>query len=172
MTSEDRQALTQRRRERYNNTPDTQSMEEQQNLTTHEIPSFNDPVIVNKITEFYNDLTTLEMKKCSICSEQFPNLKIDSTGSCKRCSMDKHIPKVYSTLNNMHPGPVPSKLSVSITLLNILINKFYYALCYYITFDITVLHLLFGIGIITSRRNVNLTHHSHDVSVSITTWTI
>ena len=143
MTSKDRQALTQRRRERY-----------------------------NKITEFYNDLTTLEMKKCSICSEQFPNLKIDSTGSCKRCSMDKHIPKVYSALNNMHPGPVPSELSVSITLLNILINKFYYALCYYITFDITVLHLLFGIGIITSRRNVNLTHHSHDVSVSITTWTI
>ena len=81
--------------------------------------------------------------------------------------MDKHIPKVYSALNNMHPGPVPSELLVSITLLNILINKFYYALCY-ITFDITVLHLLFGIGIITSRRNVNLTHHSHDVSVLIT----
>ena len=174
MTSEDRLALTQRRRERYNNTPNTRSTEEEQHSTTHEISSFNDPVIVNKITEFYNDLTTtLEMKKCSICSEQFPNLKTDSIGSCKRCSMDKHIPKVYSALNNMHPGPVPSELSVSITLLNILINKFYYALCYYITFDITVLHLLFGIiGIITSRRNVNLTHHSHDVSVSITTWTI
>ena len=97
MTSEDRQALTQRRRERYNNTPNTRSTEEQQqqHSTTHKIPSFNDPVIVvvivNKITEFYNDLTTLEMKKCSICSEQLPNLKIDSTGSCLRCSMDKHI---------------------------------------------------------------------------------
>lgn len=67
------------------------------------------------------------MKKCSICLEQFPNLKIDSSGSCKRCSSDKYIPKVYSALNNMHPGSVPSELSVSIALLNIRVNKFYNA---------------------------------------------
>ena len=112
MTSEDRQALAQRRREKYN----SQSTEEQQHSTSHEVPSLDDPVIVNKITEFYNELATLEMKKCSICLEQFPNLKIDSTGSCNRCSTDKHIPKVYSPLNNMHPGPVPSELSVSIAV--------------------------------------------------------
>ena len=34
------------------------------------------------------------------------NLKMYRTGSCRHCSTDKQIPKVYSALNNMHPGPV------------------------------------------------------------------
>ena len=57
MTSKDRLALAQRRRERYN----SRSMEEQQHSTSHEVPSFDDPVIVNKITEFYNELATLDI---------------------------------------------------------------------------------------------------------------
>ena len=64
--SEDRQVLTQQRRERYNN---TRSTEEQRHSISHKVPSYDDPVIVNKITEFYSDLTTVEIKKCSICSE-------------------------------------------------------------------------------------------------------
>ena len=33
---------------------------------------------------------------------------------CVRCRQDKHIPKTYSSGNNMDPGPVPSELQVHI----------------------------------------------------------
>ncbi len=31
---------------------------------------------------------------------------------CCRCSQDKHIPKLYSAQNNMHPGNIPPQLQV------------------------------------------------------------
>ena len=38
---------------------------------------------------------------------------------CVRCRRDKHIPKVYSTANNMNPGPVPPELVVCDSCCNI-----------------------------------------------------
>ena len=52
---------------------------------------------------------------CSICSEKFPGMKVKSTGrmlECVRCSHDRHVPKLYSSSNNMHPGLVPLELQV------------------------------------------------------------
>ena len=34
------------------------------------------------------------------------------SAECQRCSRDKHIPKLYSSANNMDPGPIPSELQV------------------------------------------------------------
>ena len=33
---------------------------------------------------------------------------------CIRCHRDTHSPKAYSRENNMHPGPVPVELLVSV----------------------------------------------------------
>ena len=98
MTSECRQALAQQRREGYSRNT-LQNAELQHSTHCQEIPSFDDPFIVNKITEFYYHLTTLEITKYLICSERFPNLKLNSTGSCRCCSTDKQILKVYSAVN-------------------------------------------------------------------------
>ena len=50
------------------------------------------------------------------CREGFPvtSFKQTQRGSeCLRCALDNHNPKVYSTDNNMDPGPVPDVLTVS-----------------------------------------------------------
>ena len=47
------------------------------------------------------------------CSEGFPGLRLH-TDECQRCSRDKHIPKLYSSTNNMDPDPVPPQLQVSL----------------------------------------------------------
>ena len=105
ISTEHRQMLLQQRREARHRIAENQPLE---------IPSVDDPFVVSKVTEFYNHLYGLSMVKCSICSEQFPNIQVNSAGSCKRCATDKHIPKLYSALNNMDPGAVPVELSVSI----------------------------------------------------------
>ena len=51
------------------------------------------------------------------CAEHYPNLNVvpasDGTTECRRCNQDKHIPKVYSSANDMNPGPLPQQLQVS-----------------------------------------------------------
>ena len=51
---------------------------------------------------------------CSTCNEKFPGLKVNSQSECLRCSRDKQVPKMYSAENNMHPGPTPTELQVSV----------------------------------------------------------
>ena len=43
------------------------------------------------------------------------------TGSneCVRCSRDKRTPKLYSTDNNMDPGPIPTQLQVNSQIIRI-----------------------------------------------------
>ena len=59
------------------------------------------------------------MSKCITCLEGFPALNVRAVSpdsedtECVRCRQDEHIPKVYSSSNNMDPGPVPSELLVS-----------------------------------------------------------
>ena len=40
-----------------------------------------------------------------------------SSTECRRCNQDRHIPKLYSTANNMNPGIAPPQLQVNIHLL-------------------------------------------------------
>ena len=51
--------------------------------------------------------------ECEVCLEQFPNLRVDTHQSCKRCASDKYVPKLFSSENNMNPGAVPPVLTVS-----------------------------------------------------------
>ena len=57
----------------------------------------------------------------SVCLETFPGLNMKSVATdadreCVRCYRDSHIPKLYSSANNMHPGLVPPELQVSVLL--------------------------------------------------------
>ena len=60
VSTEQRQMLLQRRREARHR---TESIAKNQPL---EIPSVDDPVVVSKVTEFYNHLYGLSMVKCTL----------------------------------------------------------------------------------------------------------
>ena len=57
------------------------------------------------MSKFHADLASIEVSRCTTCSEGLPGLRIYSH-ECQRCSRGKHIPKLYSFANNMDPGPV------------------------------------------------------------------
>ena len=61
--------------------------------------------------------------KCCICTKRFPNtgtgIQVNSVSSCICCATDKHIPKLYSTSNNMDPGAVSIDLSGGIYIISI-----------------------------------------------------
>ena len=84
------------------------------------VPLFVQPVIRCKMANFHCRIAVLQVSKCSTCLERFPGLNVkpvfpDSDDTeCVRCRQDKHIPKTYSSGNNMDPGPVPSELQVHI----------------------------------------------------------
>ena len=66
-----------------------------------------------KMQKFHAHMAALEVSRCSTCSEAFPGLRLHpGSTECVRCSRDRHTPKVYSTGNNMHPGPIPMQLQV------------------------------------------------------------
>ena len=72
------------------------------------------PWVQQKMRTFHTHLATLYVSQCTTCSEGFPGLKLQShTTECLRCCRDKHVPKLYSSANNMDPGPVPAQLQVS-----------------------------------------------------------
>ena len=69
-----------------------------------------------KIRNFHFSLAALQVPECIVCLERFPGLAVrtispDSNDSeCTHCRLDKYIPKLYSSANNMDPGPLPSEL--------------------------------------------------------------
>ena len=67
------------------------------------------------MTEFHEHMDSLQPTKCEVCQKRFPNLRVDSQQTCKRCASEKHEPKLFSTLNNMNPGRLPPELTVSFT---------------------------------------------------------
>ena len=72
------------------------------------------PWVQQKMHTLHTHLATLYVSQCTTCSEGFPGLKLQShTTECLRCCRDKHVPKLYSSTNNMDPGPVPAQLQVS-----------------------------------------------------------
>ena len=110
------------RRRRAAMTPEQRQTERRRNShqdstrlpTREEPPSFDDPGVVRKMTEFHNDLLGLQASRCTVCVERFPSICVDTTSICKRCCNDKRVPKLYSADNNMDPGPVPLELTVSV----------------------------------------------------------
>ena len=64
---------------------------------------------------FHLEMSTIDTPTCSTCMEKFPGLKVNGRSECLRCARDKKVPKVYSLENNVHPGPIPTQLQVSIT---------------------------------------------------------
>ena len=82
-----------------------------------QLPLLQQCSIQAKMRKFHVNMATLDTPMCSTCSERFPGLHFHSTSNeCLRCSCDKHIPKLYSSANNMNPGPIPPQLQVSSTV--------------------------------------------------------
>ena len=72
---------------------------------------FEQTEVRNETLKFHSNIAGIDAPKCSICLEQFPGMKLHSfTSQCIGCHRDKHIPKLYSTANNMDPGCVPPVL--------------------------------------------------------------
>ena len=75
---------------------------------------FKQRAVQRKMSSFHSKLMLLEFHYCSTCLECFPNLSMAAgCTECRHCNQDRHIPKLYSTANNMNPGIVPPQLQVS-----------------------------------------------------------
>ena len=78
------------------------------------LPLFLKPHVHSKMSKFHYKLAALQVPSCTTCLEKFPGMDVNGQSECFRCSRDKHLPKLYSSHNNMNPGPVPPELMVSI----------------------------------------------------------
>ena len=65
--------------------------------------------------KFHEHLATLQVPTSTTCCKGFTELKMSTqTTECTACSCDKEVPKLYSSLNNMDPRPIPLQLKVHI----------------------------------------------------------
>ena len=86
----------------------------EQQTVQSQLPLFQQCSVQVKMRKFHANMATLDISVCTTCLERFPGLQLHSNSTeCLRCSRDKHTPKVYSSANNMNPGPIPSQLQVS-----------------------------------------------------------
>lgn len=82
-----------------------------------QLPLFEQPSVQAKMRKFHAEIAVLEMQKCTTCLEGSPGLqRCSHSAECVRCNRDKHVPKLYSSMNNMDPGPVPQQLQVCMPL--------------------------------------------------------
>ena len=80
---------------------------------------FQQNAVKSRMLNFHSKLASLEFRECNTCSERFPNLMMSRNSTeCSRCHQDRRIPKLYSTVNNLNPGPVPQQLLVSSCVLS------------------------------------------------------
>ena len=80
-------------------------------------PLLHQPAVQARMRKFHSQLASLEVSTCTTCLERFPGMTTRQTAAgtvCIRCHRDTHSPKAYSWENNMHPGPVPMELVVSV----------------------------------------------------------
>ena len=81
-----------------------------------QLPLLRQCSIQAKMRKFHANMATLDTLTCSTCSERFPGLHFHlKSNECLHCNHDKHIPKLYSSPNNMNPAPIPPQLQVSNT---------------------------------------------------------
>ncbi len=64
----------------------------------HIIPAFDDPQVHTAMRNFHAKISLIT---------SLHNVYGEVSRKCCRCSRDKHIPKLYSAQNNMHPGNIP-----------------------------------------------------------------
>ena len=87
-----------------------------QETVQERLPSFqllDQPSTQAKMKKFHSYFSSLHSPTCSTCLESFPGLQLRSPSTeCARCYQDKHTPKVYSSGNNIDPGPIPPDLQV------------------------------------------------------------
>ena len=118
------QLATNRQRSLQSETAEERESRQQQNRQIQretrarysQLPLFQQQSVRSKMANFHDKIGTLQVSMCSTCSEKFRGMKIKSTGrmlECVRCSHDRHVPKLYSSSNNMHPSLVPLQLQVS-----------------------------------------------------------
>ena len=66
--------------------------------------------------KYHETMSFIKSLKCDTCFENFPTLSVslqpNGVSKCSTCANDKHIPKLYSSENNMNPGVVPRQLQV------------------------------------------------------------
>ena len=86
-------------------------------LSQSQLPLIQQRSVQAKMKKFHTHLATLEVSRCSTCLEAFPGLHPQpGSTECARCGRDKHTPKLYSSGNNVDPGPIPAQLQVIIKL--------------------------------------------------------
>ena len=78
-----------------------------------DVPWFDQAFVNTRMLNRHCKLAALEFHSCTSCLERFPNLTMAACSTeCSRCSRGTEIPKLYSQVNNMDPGPVPPQLQV------------------------------------------------------------
>ena len=79
-----------------------------------EAPPLTDDAQYDKAMDCIRSFELKEMTRkinfCSVCNERRIDLKLDAKGVCRRCTSDKQGIKMFSSENNMNPGPVPDEL--------------------------------------------------------------
>ena len=68
----------------------------------NKILSPDDPFVISKMSEFYNHLNGLSMMKCFVYSERFPNIRVNSAGSCKRTGHEALGQRILLALSPFH----------------------------------------------------------------------
>ena len=98
---------------------------------------FTQPSVQEKMRRFHSHIASLTCPKCSTCLESFPGLQLPPPfNECARCIRDKHIPKMYSSANNMDPGYLPTQLQVSsiVCCMYLVISMSFYIQTYTVLF--------------------------------------
>ena len=81
-------------------------------LSQSQLPLIQQRSVQAKMKKFHTHLATLEVSRCSTCLEAFPGLHLQpGSTECARCGRDMHTPKLYSSGNNVDPGPIPAQVS-------------------------------------------------------------
>ena len=79
----------------------------------HHFPLLEEQEVQDAMRSFHQEMASIQTPTCITCKEKFPGMQVNSHSECLRCYRDKHVPKLFSHANNMHPGQIPMELQVS-----------------------------------------------------------
>ena len=98
--------------------PDEREIEYRAELEAVALSQLHCPHAHLKMKHFHSKLADLKVNTCVTCLEGYPGMSVrlasasSAESECLHCARDKHIPKLYSSANNMKPGIVPPELMV------------------------------------------------------------
>ena len=125
-THEERDARLERRRAAQQERLATETAEEREARQQHDrvshrqlqdaqssLPLLEQHSVQTKMLKFHAQIASLSCPQCVTCSEGFPGLHLaPHSAECMHCSHDKHVTKLYSSANDLDPGPSPPQLQV------------------------------------------------------------